>query len=283
MFKVNITMRQPILMAVCGKKGVGKSFTTIKYLRDYVNISPRRPVLIFDVNNEYSDKTKFPDIRAIALKDVPLYSRLKRPQIRRIAPFFDDGTKMTLDDMAVVLQWLVRNFYDGLLLVEDINKYVSDSMPGDLIGAICTNRHAGLDIILHFQSLGRLTPKIWQNITHLRMHRNTDSAERHRNKFEDKFEYLMIAEYIVKKQYSIGNIRYFLFVDFDNEKIYCGLGDKEVQDAINEYVSIYYHKVITPYMNKRDERGSKIYTPEQAFVEAKKQMHIDYFAPVESV
>ena len=276
-------MRQPVLMAVCGKKGVGKSFTTIKYLREYANVSPRRPVLIFDVNNEYSDKTKFPDIKAIALEHVPLYARLRRPQIRRVAPFFDDGTKMTLDDMANVLQWLVRNFYDGLLLVEDINKYVSDNMPGDLIGAICTNRHVGLDIIMHFQSLGRLTPKIWQNINHLRMHRNTDSVERHRNKFEDKFEYLMIAEILIKKQYDSGNIRYFLFVDFDNEKVHCGLPDEKIQEAINEYVSVYYHKVITPYINRRDSRGNKLYTTEKAFLEAKREIFMQYFSPAPTV
>jgi hypothetical protein len=270
--------REPILMAVCGKKGVGKSFKTMEYLRNYVNKSPRRKVLIFDVNNEYSDKSKFPDIRAIALKDIERYNMSKIPEIRRVAPFFDDGRKMTLDDMASVLLWLVRNFYNGLLLIEDINKYVGDNMPGDLIGAICTNRHQGVDIILHYQSIGRITPKVWQNINCLRMHRNTDSVDRHKMKFPDKHQYLKIAEIIIKRQYYNGNQRYYLFVDFDNEKVYTGLGEEEIKEAITEYISEEYATVIAPYANKRDGGGNLVNTKEQAFVNAKAEIYDLYFS-----
>lgn len=258
-------------MAVCGRKGVGKSYTTKKYLYNYVNVSPRRKTLIFDVNDEYQD------IRPIALADVPRYAGSNLIQIRRIRPVFDDGTKMTLDDMARVLQWIVRNFYNGLLLIEDINKYVSDAMPGDLIGAICTNRHSGLDIILHYQSIGRLTPKVWQNINHMRLHRNTDSMDRHRNKFTDKFEYLKIAEIIIKKQYDGGNHRYYLFVDFDNEKVHASLPESVIHEAINDYVSQYYNEVVSPYVNKRTLSGEKIYTEQQAFLEARKEIYQNYF------
>lgn len=264
-------------MAVCGKKGVGKTFRTIEYLKDYVYKSPRRKVLIFDVNNEFSDKSKFPFIKTISIENVPKYSLSQVPEIRRIAPFFDDGTKMTLDDMARVLMWLVRNFYNGLLLIEDINKYVSDTMPGDLIGAICTNRHSGLDIILHYQSLGRLSPKVWQNINYLRMHQQTDSLDRHRNKFEDKFDYLKIAEILTKKQYHSGNQRFYLFVDFDNEKIIADVSEQDKQEAINEYASQYYNQVVNPYINKRDIDGNKLYTIESAFVQAKKELYEAYF------
>ncbi len=270
--------REPILMAVCGRKGVGKSYMTMKYIRDYVTKSPRRKVLIFDVNNEYSDKSKFPDIKTIALANIKAYSKSNVPEIRRVAPFFDDGTKMTLDDMAYVLQWLVRNFQNGLFLIEDINKYVSDAMPGDLIGAICTNRHMGVDIILHYQSIGRITPKVWQNINCLRMHRNTDSVDRHRNKFEDKFEYLKIAEIIIKKQFNAGNERYFLFADFDNEKIHSGLSEEIVKDAINEYVSQYHTQVLAPFINRRDSKGEKVLSVADAFVTAKEELYQQYFA-----
>ena len=73
-----------------------------------------------------------------------------------------------------------------MLLIEDINKYVSDFLPNDLVGAICSNRHTDLDIIMHFQSIGRITTKIWQNANWLRFHKNSDSVERHKNKFPDK-------------------------------------------------------------------------------------------------
>lgn len=271
-------MREPILIAVCGRKGVGKTFTTVKYIRRYVSVTPRRKVLIFDANNEYSDKTKYPDIRAISLKDIPLYSRNSKIEIRRVSPYFDDGTPMTLNKMAEVLMWIVRNFHNGLLLIEDINKYVSDNMPGDLIGAICTNRHVGVDIILHYQSIGRMTPKVWQNTNSLRMHRNQDSVDRHRNKFDDKYEYLKLAEMLIENQYEKGNSRYYLWADIDNDKIKSGLPEQEIFEAINEYASQNYNYVVMPYINKRHQNsGQKIYTPEEAFTVAKQKIYEKYF------
>jgi hypothetical protein len=271
--------REPILMAVCGKKGVGKSYKTMEYLREYANKAPRRKVLIFDVNDEYSDKSKYPDVRRLALKDLRAWSASRIPEIRRIAPRFDNDKQMTLDEMAYVLNWIVGNFFNGLLLIEDINKYVGDNMPGDLIGAICTNRHKGVDIILHYQSIGRLTPKVWQNINFVRMHRNTDSVDRHANKFEDKFEYMKIAELIVEKQFKAGNERYFLFVDCDKEKVYSGVSDEVIRESISDYVSQYYNKVIAPYINKRDAKGEKIFSnPNDAFMAAKENIYQLYFA-----
>lgn len=277
--------REPILMAVCGKKGVGKSFKTMEYLRQYVkgdpdNGSPGRKVLIFDVNNEYSDKAKFPDIRAISLKDIIKFSQRPIPEIRRVAPFFDDGRTMTLEDMSVVLQWLVSNFKNGLLLIEDINKYVSDAMPGDLIGAICTNRHSGVDIILHYQSIGRLSPKVWQNINVIRMHKNTDTVERHKNKFPDKFECMTIAEKIISHQYHNVDGRFYLYVDFDNEKIHCDVDPEVIENAICEYVGENYNKLISPMLEMRDRNGEKKFKPETV-VRDKESMLLKQYFPSE--
>ena len=64
---------------------------------------------------------------------------------------------------------------------------MGDYLPNDLVGALCTNRHSNLDIVLHFQSIGRVGTKIWQNINWIRFHKNTDSVDRHKKKFEDKW------------------------------------------------------------------------------------------------
>lgn len=276
--------REPMLMAVCGRKGVGKSFTTMEKLREYVRGNPElgvpgRRVLIFDVNNEYSDKAKFPDIRAIAMKDIQRYSQRPVAEIRRIAPFFDDGRPMTLDDMGAVLQWLVTNFKNGLLLIEDINKYVSDSMPGDLIGAICTNRHTGVDIILHYQSIGRLSPKVWQNINVIRMHKNTDTVERHaRQKFPDKLQLMTIAEKIIDHQfYNLNDERFYLYVSFDRDKVYADVPEEVIKDAIADYISENYNSLIVPMLNKRGRQGEKIYEPETVVVAKEQQLYKQYF------
>ena len=41
---------------------------------------------------------------------------------------------------------------------------------------------------MHFQSIGRVTPKIWQNLNWIRFHKNSDSVDRHQKKFQDKYK-----------------------------------------------------------------------------------------------
>lgn len=268
--------REPRLICVTGQKGVGKTFTTMKYLNQYVkgdpaNGVPGRKVLIYDVNDEYTN------VRAIAMKDVAYFSARPFAEIRRIRPFFDSGEKLTLDDMARVLQWLVQTFFKGLLLIEDINKYVQDNMPGDLIGAICTNRHTETDIVLHYQSNGRITPKVWQNINVLRMHKNTDSVERHENKFPDKYEMMRIAEKIVNNQFYNGNKRYFLWVDFDNEKIHPSLPVEQVKKAVSDFVVENQSRLVTPLLNQRDRDGKKLHGFADACDKAEARLFNQYF------
>ena len=171
--------REPKLLVAIGKKGVGKSYTTEKMIQSYVKGNPAkgvpaRRVLILDVNDEYSN------YKAIRLQDVTLFSVHPMIEARRIRPFLDDGKKMTLDDIAQSLFLILDTFRNGLLLIEDVNKYISDTMPNDLVGAICTNRHIGVDIILHYQSIGRITSKVWQNVNLIRLHKFTDTVKKHK-------------------------------------------------------------------------------------------------------
>ena len=120
-----------------------------------------------DVNDEYEN------IPALRPYDVGLFSHHPKIEARRIRPYNDDGSKMTLDGVADCLWQILKEYRGGLLLIEDVNKYVGDYLPNDLVGALCTNRHSNNDIILHFQSIGRVGTKIWQNINFLRFHKNT--------------------------------------------------------------------------------------------------------------
>ena len=202
-------MREPKLGLAVGKKSIGKTYQTKKLIARYVvgnpakGVSPRR-VLILDVNDEFTD------YKAISMKDIVRFSVMPRPEIRRVRPINEKtGIRLTLNEVADCL-WNILHYYrNGLLLIEDINKYISDNLPNDLVGAICSNRHTDLDIIMHFQSIGRITPKIWQNSNWLRFHKNTDSVERHKNKFPDKYEIFCIVENLVNNQYFNGNSRFF--------------------------------------------------------------------------
>ena len=249
-------MREPKLGVAVGKKGVGKSYTTDQMIASYVRGNPSKGVvgrkaLILDVNDEYVD------IKALRLRDVMKFSAHTTIEARRIRPFNDDGVRMTLKEIQNALFSILRDYRGGLLLIEDINRYISDHLPNDLVGAICTNRHTDTDIIMHFQSIGRVTSKIWQNLNWVRFHKNTDSVDRHIKKFEDKFEYLKIAEILVNTQYYNGNERFFLFVDIDSEKIQGNFDKELLNTAIDDYIEKYYRKIITPLLQQRDLKGNK--------------------------
>ena len=259
--------REPKLLVAVGKKGVGKSYTTKIMMQQYAYVNPRRRVLILDVNDEYSD------IKAIRINDVSLFSVHPMIEIRRIRPFLDNGKRMTLDDIASTLFIILETFRNGLLLVEDINKYISDTMPNDLVGAICTNRHIGVDIIMHYQSIGRITSKVWQNLNIIRMHKINDSVKKHKHKFEDKFEYISIAEMMINQENERGNKHFYVYIDVDDEKLYGSFTEAQFENAVNTFIQNNYTNVIAPMLNARNERGKKVHTAQSAIAEYKKRLY----------
>jgi hypothetical protein len=61
--------REPILMCATGKKGVGKTYTTMRLIEDYTKPNKKtgkkaRKVLIYDINMEYTE------FKAISVKDI---------------------------------------------------------------------------------------------------------------------------------------------------------------------------------------------------------------------
>ena len=111
----------------------------------------------------------------------------------------------------------------------------------------------------------------------MRVHKNSDSVERHKQKFPDKIDLFSIVESMVNKKYYDGDTRFFLYVDVDEEKIF-GNYDKELFDyAVDEYCSMNHRQVVKPYINKRNEKGKKTYTPQQAILAAKEVFTKNYF------
>ena len=268
--------REPKLGVAVGRKGCGKTYQTTKMIEQYIlgnpakGVAPRR-VLILDANDEYET------IKALKLSDVMRFSAHPRIEARRIRPFHDNGQRMTINEIQDTLFKILNDFRGGLLLIEDVNRYISDYLPNDLVGAICTNRHTDTDIILHFQSVGRVSPKIWQNLNWIRFHKNTDSVDKHRTKFEDKYEMLKLVENYVNNEYhTYNNQRYFCYVDIDDEKIK-GVDRKKFETIVEQYLTDNYKKMISPMLQRRDlGKGAKVHTPESAVKEQKKRI-MDYY------
>jgi len=271
-------MREPYLGAAVGKKNSGKTFITERMIRDYVRGHPERGVparrvLIMDVNDEYEN------VRAIALEHIVRFSVHTKIEARRIRPFQSDGTRMTLDEVSDTLHQILFYFRGGLLLIEDPNKYISDNLPQDVIGAICTNRHVDLDIIMHFQGIGRITPKIWQNLNWLRFHKNTQSVDQHRDKFEDKYELLKVVELMVNHQYyDLRNKYYYAYVDIENEKLVGNYGKDNLEWALDKYISTSFNKVVKPLMNEQTPSGQKKFNAEEAAKEVKRRFYTNYIS-----
>lgn len=258
--------REATLGIAIGMKGVGKSYSTLEMIQGVLKpryskggelLAKGRKVLILDVNNEFGDvqndqNPKFAHIRAIRLQDVKKWCYNGIIEARRVAPFKEGGQTMTLREVADALGVILENFKNGLLLIEDITKFVSDSLPNDLIGAICTNRHKSVDIIIHFQSVGKMAnPKLWANCNWLRIHKTEDTVEKHEKKFASDVTHLYLAETLIDMRTKAGDKRFQLFVDKDLKKVYGRFNRQMFKEAINKYLQDNY-RIVDKELKRRD-------------------------------
>jgi hypothetical protein len=186
---------------------------------------------------------------------------------------------MTLEDICQALYYILENFKGGLLLIEDINKYLTHHFPKDVVGAICTNRHADMDIILHYQAIGKVPTTVWENANWIRFHKNNQSVDRHEKKFEDKFEMLKIAECLVDFQYQNGNERFFCYCDIDMGKIKGRITEQMAFKSVEDYMIENYSKVVTPETRRVNLDGNKVHkSVADASLAVKKSLLHKYFA-----
>ncbi len=276
--------REPQLGIVIGRKGVGKSWTTIERIRAYVKGNPKagvkpRRALILDVNDEYTD------IPAIALADVALFTYQKKIEVRRVRIFYPAGhqlagKKMGLKETASALEYILENYKNGLLLVEDMTKYISDSLPNDLIGSLCTQRHVDCDIIIHFQTIGKMAnPKIWGNCNWIRFHKADDTVERHKNKIVSSIEPLQILEAMVDTEFYGGNEHFYAYFDKDKGKIKGAYSQKQFDGAIEDYLQKNYNTKVKPEVNRVDlDTGEKKHkTHREAVAQIRARLKKDYY------
>jgi hypothetical protein len=227
--------REPLLMCVTGRKGVGKTYTTTKMLYDYIKPNPRtgkkgRKVLIYDVNMEY---TQF---KTIGIKDVKRFAHSEKPQVRRVLPVDEHGNVLKIDEMVDILNIILQDFRGGLLLLEDINRYMLQAKTQDIIGVITTCRHRDLDIVCHYQSLSALDPRMWQNSNYIRFHSQMDDIERYKQRIPN-FEMFKIAQYLVEYHYyKKKNPRFYCFVANDDNFITGAFSPADFKFACIEYL-----------------------------------------------
>lgn len=192
--------RQPMLTIVCGETGVGKTYRNRKEVLHYLKDNPAtgktgRIVLAFDTNDD--DYVGYKTVNLNELPDLEVV----RP--RRIRPFNKDGSPMGKEDKKEVVKIILKYFRNGLILLDDIDDYMTGEKGQDMISALCTLRHKGVDIIFTHQSIGKVTRTAFQNCTWLRLHHQVDDVTYIKERIP-KYSIVRIAQLIVDEQYDLA-------------------------------------------------------------------------------
>jgi hypothetical protein len=201
-----------------GFMGVGKTYTTSQLVDNYVKNGPNgwsaRPVLAFDTNAEQA----YSDYKAIdfnveeqsEFKRAAQIRNIKAPGKYKILPYKKNRQPMSTSEMVTTAVTICKHYRNGLLILEDINKYTGYSYRQDLIGMFVGMRHLGVDVILHFQSLRAVPTRIWTNMTFLRWHKQADPIFKFKDRISN-YELFSIAEEIVNQKYQEDQ-HYYLYV-----------------------------------------------------------------------
>lgn len=262
--------RQPMIMLVCGETGVGKTYRNkqeIKhYMIDHLAIGKKgRKVLAFDTNDD--DYPSFVTVSPSHLK------ALTKVSARRIRPFNTDGSPMDNDDKKEVITKIMKSFKNGLVVLDDIDHYMTGAKGQAMIGALCTVRHKGIDILLTHQSVAKITTSEWQNCTWLRLHHQVDDVTRYRERIP-KYEMVRIAQLIVDEQYELASAAFargdlseheykvqksfFVYVNMREQRIK-GCSRSAFIRACKKYIDQEESKKVRMLMSEEDFDGNKIY------------------------
>jgi len=289
--------RQPIFITVAGRKNVGKTYTTIQLCKKYLigdknNKIKGRKVLIFDTNNEKSySKIKTININNFFNKNeknyIKIFSSPKyKIDIRRIVPFNPyTGQPLSTDEIASLLIYVLENYYGGLLVIEDIIRFVSDSVQKDIVGSLATMRHKNCDIITHFQYKKKLfNPKIYGNTDMIRIHKTNDSFYDYLPQIKGDKNLLLISEHLVEYQNSKSKylIRkddgktiysYYCYADLLSGKIIGEYDEKTIYDVLDKFISVNSKTILKELLNEiNPNTGKQKYTFAEAYEIKKKQL-----------
>lgn len=208
--KQQVKQREAGMMVVTGMQGVGKTYKNMHAIKDYVSDKIKlgirgRKALIFDTNGEYTreqfQKNGVENFapKLIALKDIKAWSAMNIPECRRI-----DAKNVSIEDKSKILELLIRDFRNGLLVIEDINTYIINvTHMVEIVGGLVNLRHRAVDILVSYQSLRAVEPRMWGNARWIRMHYQADNISDIKGKVNN-MALFKIAQLLVNNRYFSG-------------------------------------------------------------------------------
>lgn len=231
------------MMTIAGIQGVGKTYLNMHTIKEYVkdkfyNGVRGRKCLIMDTNGEYTAeqfaKNGIDNFnpRRIALKDIIEWSRSEITECRRI-----DAKNVSIKDKKAILEYLIKSYRNGMLVVEDINTYIlSVTFMEDIVGGLVNLRHRAVDVLISYQSLRPVEPRIWQNSRWIRMHYQADNVMDIKGKLPN-VTLFKIAQIIVNNRYHNGDKRFYVIIHNFANKIEGKFTKNEFMIACKQYLN----------------------------------------------
>ena len=269
--------RQPSIFVVCGETGVGKTYRNKLEIRRYMHDVPAigkkgRKVLAFDTNDD-----DYPEFRTVSPDHLKALTRISA---RRIRPFNKNGTPMDDEEKKGVVDKILTYFRNGLIVLDDIDHYMMGAKGQSIIGALCTVRHKGIDLLLTHQSIAKISTSDWQNCTWLRLHHQVDDVTRYRERIP-KYHLVRIAQLIVDEQYELASTAFsqrqidestykrrksfFLYVNMRQQKIQ-GCSRAAFIRACKKYIDQEESRKIKMMLMERSFQDKPIYKNRNAAI-----------------
>jgi hypothetical protein len=237
------SQREAGMMICAGIQGVGKTYQNMHVIKDYVkdkfyNKVKGRKCLIFDTNGEYTtsqfarnDISGF-EPKRIALSDIPAWCRTENKECRRV-----DAKNLGIKEKKEAIEYMIKNYRNGMLVLEDINTYILNvTFMEQIVGGLVNLRHRGVDVLVSYQSLRPVEPRMWQNARWVRMHYQADNVNDIKGKLPNP-ELYKIAQNIVNKRYFGGDKRFFLYIHNFLNKIEGKFTKLEFEQACRDYLN----------------------------------------------
>jgi hypothetical protein len=181
---------------------------------------------------------------------------------------------MTTTELVTTAITICKFYRNGMLILEDINKYTGYSYKQDLVGMFIGLRHLGVDLVLHFQNLRAVPSRIWQNMTYLRWHKQSDSIFKIKDRIGN-FELFAIAEQIVDYKYQ-SDEHYYLWLNNLKNRME-GVPPEDFREGATRYL-LANPAVLSRLKSEINADGSKKYKSTQeainGFIESKSQQYL---------
>lgn len=269
--------REAGMMATTGIQGVGKTYLNMYIIKDYVtdkfyNKVRGRKCLIMDTNGEYTaqqfSKNGIEDFnpKRIAVKDVASWCKTETAECRRI-----DAKDVGLKQKKEIVEYLVKEFKNGMLVLEDINTYILNvTHMEEIVGGLVNLRHRAVDLLLSYQSMRPVEPRIWQNARWIRMHYQADNVNDIKGKLPNPTMY-KIAQIIVNNRYFNGDKRFYLYIHNFQNKLEGKFTKDEFKQACLQYLNSNKKYI------KEHKEMYEISTLEEAKTKLVKQYYDQYY------